>query len=39
MQPRGTGATALNSLTGVLWVVVPLVITFGPGWTGSTSGG
>jgi len=31
MQPRGPGATALNSLTGVLWVVVPLVITFAPG--------
>ena len=34
MQPRGSGAMALNSLTGVLWVVVPLVITFVPqlGW-------
>ncbi|SDV03581.1 protein of unknown function [Microlunatus sagamiharensis] len=33
MQPRAPGATALNSLTGVLWVVVPLVITFVP-WLG-----
>ncbi len=31
LAPRGPGATALNSLTGVLWVVVPLVITFVPG--------
>lgn len=31
LQPRGPGATALNSLTGVLWIVVPLVISFVPG--------
>ena len=31
LQPRSTAATTLAGLTGVLWVVVPLVITFVPG--------
>ena len=34
LQPRSNAATTLAGLTGVLWVVVPLVITFVPflGW-------